>query len=37
VLAAELAIPIFESVTETGNLEDVFFRLTTADDINKVP
>jgi len=27
-LASELSIPIFESVTETPNLEEIFFRLT---------
>ena len=30
MLAAELNIPIFESTTEIGNLEDVFFQLTAA-------
>jgi ABC-2 type transport system ATP-binding protein len=29
LLAAERAIPIFESTSQTANLEDVFFRLTT--------
>jgi ABC-2 type transport system ATP-binding protein len=28
VLASELSIPIFESVTETANLEEIFFQLT---------
>jgi ABC-2 type transport system ATP-binding protein len=28
ILAAELRIPIFESLTETANLEEVFFQLT---------
>jgi ABC-2 type transport system ATP-binding protein len=28
MLAARLSIPIFESVTEVANLEDVFFQLT---------
>lgn len=30
VLAADRAIPIFESVTEVANLEEVFFRMTAA-------
>jgi ABC-2 type transport system ATP-binding protein len=28
MLASELSIPIFESVTETTNLEEIFFQLT---------
>jgi ABC-2 type transport system ATP-binding protein len=29
-LAADRAIPVFESVTEVANLEEIFFRLTAA-------
>ena len=36
-LAAEHAIPIFETTTEAGNLEEVFFRLTAAAQERETP
>jgi ABC-2 type transport system ATP-binding protein len=37
LLAAEHAIPIFESISQTANLEDVFFQLTAAPPTDEVP